>query len=193
MTARDVVLQELARRALCSGSFSIFHPEENDTDHLDCKAVLSHPAILAAVGELVYSLLDPRIAAVGGPTLGADPIAMSTCQASAGTKHEIRWFSIRQRHKKHGRQKLIEGDVHPDEWVALVDDFVTTGVSLKVAIEDCRGYGLKIGQVIVLVDELSGGLQAVRSKLGKLCVASTHSIFTKEEIMAYKLRSEDDI
>src|ERR1700690_228734 len=91
------------------GAYVLASGKESD-EYLDCKIALSHAEALPSLGRLFLSQIEPRVVAVGGLTMGADPIAVSTAQASAGGRN-LRWFSARKEPKKHGRRKLIEGDV----------------------------------------------------------------------------------
>ena len=100
--------------------------------------------------------------------MGADPIAMSASQASARTGHPVRWFSVRKEPKVHAKKKLVEGDVKPGERVAIVDDVVTTAKSTLQALAACVAEGLKVVQVIVLVDrQESNGLENLRTAAAK--------------------------
>jgi len=157
-------------------------------EYFDCKLALSQPAAMVAVGRLVLRLLDPTVTAIGGLTMGADPIAMSTAQASAATAHPVRWFSVRKEPKAHGQRKLVEGDVRRGERVAIVDDVVTTGKSTVQALKTCVGddLNLRVAQVIVLVDrEESNGLQILREAAAKAAGGAVPvvSVFRKSDIV----------
>ena len=150
-------------------------------EYFDCKLALSQPLAMSVLGSVVLEYLRPGVTAIGGLTMGSDPIAMSTCQASYSTKHEVRWFSVRKDAKVHGQKKLIEGDVTPGQRVAIVDDVVTSGSSTIKAIEACRSYGLEVAQVIVLVDrEQSNGLQNIQTVAGEIVPVT--AVFRKCEI-----------
>ncbi|HXN30230.1 MAG TPA: orotate phosphoribosyltransferase [Polyangiaceae bacterium] len=162
------------------GAYVLASGKESD-EYLDCKMALSHAEALPSLGRLFLSQIEPRVVAVGGLTMGADPIAVSTAQASAGGRN-LRWFSARKEPKKHGRRKLIEGDVSSGP-VAVVDDVVTTGGSTIDAIRKARADGLDVVQVIVLVDrEEEGGLGRIRAEAGPGVPVA--AIFKKSEIRA---------
>jgi len=155
---------------------------ERSPEYFDCKQALSQPEAMACLGELMLARLDPSVAAIGGLTMGADPIAMSTAQASAGTRHAVRWFTVRKEAKAHGQKRLVEGDAKPGVRVAIVDDVVTSGKSTIQAISAAREAGLEIVQVIVLVDRQQlNGLGNIRDAAGS---AKVEAIFTKTEIKA---------
>lgn len=182
MNARADLLHYLATEAyqfsdkpfrLASGKLS--------HEYLDCKLALSHPGAMAVLGQVFCELLAPQVVAIGGLTMGADPIAMSTCQASATRERPIRWFTVRKEPKAHGRRKLIEGSVTDGEHIAIVDDVVTSGESTIKAIRACRDEGLKIAQVIVLVDrEEQDGMDNIRRAAG--AGVGVSAVFTKSEI-----------
>lgn len=181
--ARAALLDELVRHAyqyspekpflLVSGQYS--------DEYLDCKLALSQPAAMAALGRVFLAHLKRPVAAIGGLTMGSDPIAMSTSQASHGTARPLRWFTVRKEAKGHGQKKLVEGSVKPGESVVVVDDVCTTGGSTVKAIEAARDFGLNVVQVIVLVDrEQSDGMANIQRAAGPDIEVS--AVFTKSEV-----------
>ena len=180
---KDKLLIQLAKYAYRCSPEKIFPLASGgmSNEYLDCKKALSHPDTMAILGPLIRARLSAGVIAVGGLTMGADPIAMSASQSSAGTNHPVRWFSVRKEPKKHGLQKLIEGAVQPGDRVVVVDDVVTSGGSTVKAIEACHAEKLVVVQVIVLVDrEQSNGIENIRAKAG----CPVEAICTKSEIAA---------
>lgn len=184
MTARTELLRQLARHAYKydpAGGFVLVSGKLSD-EYLDCKLALSQPVAMAALGRVFLDELSRDSVAIGGLTLGADPIAMSTAQVSAGSDRPVRWFTVRKESKSYGRKKLIEGAVEPGESVTVVDDVVTSGRSTIQAILACRDHGLQIAQVLVLVDrEESEGIAAIQREVGG---APVRAIYKKSEIQA---------
>lgn len=183
IAARSALLDELVRHAyqyspekpflLVSGQYS--------DEYLDCKLALSQPAAMAALGQVFLAQLTAPVVAIGGLTMGSDPIAMSTSQTSYGSAKPLRWFTVRKEAKGHGQKKLVEGSVKPGEAVAVVDDVCTTGGSTVKAIEAARDFGLEVAQVIVLVDrEQSDGMANIRRAAGDSVEVS--AIFTKSQV-----------
>jgi orotate phosphoribosyltransferase len=183
IAARSALLDELVRHAyqyspekpflLVSGQYS--------DEYLDCKLALSQPAAMAALGQVFLAQLTAPVVAIGGLTMGSDPIAMSTSQTSYGSAKPLRWFTVRKEAKGHGQKKLVEGSVKPGEAVAVVDDVCTTGGSTVKAIEAARDFGLEVAQVIVLVDrEQSDGMANIRRAAGDSVQVS--AIFTKSQV-----------
>jgi orotate phosphoribosyltransferase len=177
------LLELLAEHAYAysPGGFLLASGKVSD-EYLDCRAALSHAEALPLVGRLFVSHVEPRADAIGGLTMGADPIAIATSAASAGLR-PVRWFSVRKDAKEHGKKKVVEGDVKSGDSVVVVDDVVTTGGSTIQAIEKCRETGLKVVQVLVLVDrEQDGGLESIRVAAG--AGVPVRAMFTKSEVRA---------
>jgi orotate phosphoribosyltransferase len=191
MEPKKILLEELATFAYQFRSdeqnWFTLASGERSPEYLDCKLALSHPRAMAALGSVILNSVLREVVAIGGLTMGADPIAMSTCQASAATDHQIRWFVVRKDRKAHGQKKLIEGDVERGARVAVVDDVVTSGKSTIQAIEACREFGLNIAQVIVLVDrEQMDGFENIKRAAGPDVTVT--AIYRKSEIKEEWLR-----
>ena len=133
-------------------------------EYLDCRAALSDPETLRLVASLVLGKIHRHVAALGGLTMGADPIAIATSLMSLDDRDvndpKLGWFSVRKEPKKHGTRQLIEGSVVTGAKVAVVDDVATTGSSTIKAIQACQEQGLEVVQGVLLVDR--GGVAAIR-------------------------------
>ncbi len=149
-------------------------------EYLDCRAALSVPMVLNQVCEAVGPMLDPRIEAAGGLTMGADPLAVGLSLRSLHGQRPINWFSVRKEAKGHGRARQIEGTVRHGDKVCVLEDVVTSGRSTVAAIRACKAAGLEVCQVLVLVDRLQDGMQAIQREVGAR--ASIHSLFTINDI-----------
>ncbi len=147
-------------------------------EYLDCRAALSHPAVLQVVCAEMSMRMMPFVDAVGGLTMGADPIAIGTSLIHMFPS--TLWFSVRKQPKAHGKGRLIEGAVTPGMKVCVVDDVATTGGSTIQAIEACHNFGLDVVQVIVVVDREAGGLDNIRQKVPGTTWVS--ALYTKSEI-----------
>jgi orotate phosphoribosyltransferase len=145
-------------------------------EYLDCRAALSHPRVLSVVCSQMNARLVGDIEAIGGLTMGADPLAVGM---SIGA-FDARWFSVRKQAKAHGKGKLIEGAVTPGMRVCVVDDVATTGGSTIQAIQACHEFSLDVRQVIVLVDREAGGLDNIRQHVPATTWVS--ALVTKSEI-----------
>jgi orotate phosphoribosyltransferase len=134
--------------------------------YVDAKrAILRQPAF-GAVGELVAEAARRLgAAAVGGMTMGADPIASAALAAPGG--EELLAFFVRKEKKRHGLQRWVEGPLlEPGTRVLVVEDVVTTGGSTVKAIERCRGEELEILGTVSVLDRLAGGAEAIAAAGG---------------------------
>lgn len=136
--------------------------------YFDCERTTTYAPALPLLGEAFYRLLDRTVTAVGGLTRGADPIADAVAFYSVVRgERPVNAFSVRKEPKSHGTGRWLEGSVEPGETVAVVDDVVTSGGSVIRALERCREEGLRVAQVLVLVDrEEQDGMARVRAAAG---------------------------
>jgi len=156
--------------------------------YLECKLTTFYATALPLVGEVLYEMVkEHAVAAVGGLTQGADPLALATSYCSAMQGDPIQAFSVRKEPKQHGARRWIEGCVNPGDAVFVLDDVVTTGGSTIQAIRTCRKEDLDVRGVLVLVDrEEDNGLTNIQTELGgDLPVLS---VFKRTEIEAYRRR-----
>jgi orotate phosphoribosyltransferase len=163
LDARDRLLEALRRDGLVIGEVTLASGR-TAAYYVDARrALLAHRAF-TAVGELAASEARRLGAkAVGGPTLGADPIA---CAAIAADE-QLKGFFVRKERKEHGLQRWIEGPpIEPGERALVVEDVVTSGGSLVTAIERVREEGIEVVGALSVVDRLAGGAAAIRAALG---------------------------
>lgn len=102
--------------------------------------------------------------AVGGLTLGADPIAYAICHSSAGTARPIRAFTVRKEPKAHGTGKQVEGPLASGDHVVIVEDVITTGGSAEKAVDAVQRAGAVVLGVLALVDREEGGREHLERK-----------------------------
>ena len=125
------------------------------------------PDGLSLIGTLGLSALRNarwEVDAIGGLTLGADPIAYAISYASAHTASPIRAFTVRKEAKVHGTGKLIEGPFESGDRVVIVEDVITTGGSAARAVDAVRAAGGEILGVLALVDREEGGRETLEAK-----------------------------
>ena len=133
------------------------------------------------LSEILYliKISDLGVDAIGGLTLGADPIANAVSYTSRIKEHDINTFVVRKTAKEHGLKKDIEGDVGKGSKVVIVDDVVTTGQSTIEAIRKAKKLGLEIVKVIVLVDrQEQSGKENIQNE-----GIDFESIVTKKELL----------
>jgi orotate phosphoribosyltransferase len=157
-TARERLIAELREHALVIGEVTLTSGQKADY-YVDAKRATLLPAGFRAMGELVAAEAE-RVGAtaVGGTTMGADPIACSALAAGAPVKA----FFVRKERKEHGLQRWIEGpELEPGERCLVVEDVVTTGGSAIHAIERVREEGFEVAGVVTVLDRLTGGADAI--------------------------------
>jgi orotate phosphoribosyltransferase len=168
--ARERLLAELREHALLIGSFVL--TSGRTAEYLvDAKRAILRPAGFRALAELIAEQARAWDAtAVGGMTMGADPIA---CAALAGGA-EVKAFFVRKEVKGHGLSRRIEGPpLDAGERCMIVEDVVTTGGSTIRALDAVREEGHEICGVVAICDRLAGGAEAIEQAAGAPFVALT--------------------
>jgi orotate phosphoribosyltransferase len=155
----------LAKRSAKRGNFTLASGKESNF-YIDARLTTMSPEGLSIIGTLALSTLRRtgwEIDAVGGLTLGADPISYAISYASADSDHPLRAFTVRKETKAHGTGKLIEGPFREGDRVAVIEDVITTGGSALRAIEAVRAAKGTVAGVLALVDREEGGRQAIEA------------------------------
>jgi orotate phosphoribosyltransferase len=162
-TARERLIGELREHALVIGEVTLTSGRKASY-YVDAKRAILLPDGFRALGELVAAEAERVDAtAVGGTTMGADPIACAALAAGAPVKA----FFVRKDRKEHGLQRWIEGPpLEPGERCLVVEDVVTTGGSTIHAIERVREEGFEVAGVVGVLDRLSGGADAISAAAG---------------------------
>lgn len=146
--------------------------------YVDCRPVSHSARGLALIGEILFEMVqDLDIKAAGGLTMGADPLAHALALVSYQKGRPIDAFSVRKFTKDYGAGGLIVGPVAPGDPVAMLEDVITTGGSLRQAISAARDFGLVVRGVIILVDRQEGGRETVEE-----LVRPVRAVFTLEEL-----------
>jgi len=163
MDARQRLIAELRHHALVVGRVTLSSGAEADY-YVDAKRATLRPAGFAALGELVAEEARLRGAtAVGGLTMGADPVA---CAALAGGA-DVKAFFVRKESKAHGLQRRVEGPLLDDsDRCLVVEDVVTSGGSTVQAIEALQADGRRIVGVLSVLDRLAGGGERIVAAAG---------------------------
>jgi orotate phosphoribosyltransferase len=158
--ARERLIAELREHALVIGEVTLTSGATAQY-YVDAKRAILLPAGFRALGELVAAEAERSGAgAVGGMTMGADPIACAALAAGA----QVKAFFVRKERKAHGLQRWIEGPQLDDgERCLIVEDVVTTGGSTVKAIERVREEGFEVVGVVSVLDRLAGGAEAIEA------------------------------
>jgi orotate phosphoribosyltransferase len=161
--ARARLVSELREHALVIGEVTLTSGATAQY-YVDAKRAILMPAGFRALGELVAAEAGRAGAtAVGGMTMGADPVACAALAAGA----QVKAFFVRKEKKQHGLQRWIEGPpLEPGERCLIVEDVVTTGGSTVRAIERVREEGLDVAGVVSVLDRLAGGREAIEAAAG---------------------------
>ena len=164
-TARETLLGELRQHALVIGEVTLSSGRTAQY-YVDAKRALLRPTAYRAAGELVAAEAAERGAkAVGGMTMGADPLACAAIGSEGGDG--LVAFFVRKERKEHGLQRWIEGPVlEAGARCLVVEDVVTTGGSTLRAIERIKEEGLEVAGVTAVVDRLAGGGEAIEEAAG---------------------------
>ncbi|MCA9116748.1 MAG: orotate phosphoribosyltransferase [Planctomycetaceae bacterium] len=160
MDNRERLIQLFRERALQFGDFTLVSGQKS-TWYLDGKQVTLHSHGLHLVAEGLLDLLaDVEYDAIGGMSIGADPIVGGMLSVAAERGQELTGFMVRKEAKGHGTNRYVEGPVQPGQRVVILDDVVTTGGSALKAAERAREFGCEVVQAVGIVDRLQGGAEA---------------------------------
>jgi orotate phosphoribosyltransferase len=161
MSDRANLLQLIRDLAVVHGRVVLSSGREADY-YVDLRRVTLHHAAAPLVGRVMLDVTaDWRYEAVGGLTLGADPVAAAMLHAAAGRGHGVDAFVVRKEGKAHGLQRRIEGPDVTGRRVLAVEDTSTTGASVLAAVEALTEAGAEVAGVAVVVDRGAG--DAVRA------------------------------
>ena len=163
MPDHDRLLTLLAERSARRGLFTLASGRES-TLYIDARLTTMSPEGLSLIGPMGIDALTQAswdVSAVGGLTLGADPMSYAIAYASASTHRPLRAFTVRKEVKAYGTGRLIEGPFRVGDRVAVIEDVITTGGSALRAVEAIRAGGGVVVGVLSLVDREEGGREAI--------------------------------
>jgi orotate phosphoribosyltransferase len=161
---RQTLLDLITDEAVFHGDFTLSSGKKA-TYYVDMrKLTLDHRAA-PGIGRIMLDLIsDLDVVAVGGLTLGADPIANSVLHASVTTDRPLDAFVVRKEPKDHGRGRQIEGADVAGKRVVVLEDTSTTGQSALKAVEALRKEGAEVVAVAVIVDRKTGAQAAIEAE-----------------------------
>ncbi len=165
ITRKRLIEHLRANAVRTDGPFTLRSGETTDW-YIDARQTTFDGAGAAAVGSSVLAVLEPSVTAVGGMTMGADPISVATAIAAHEAGRDIRSFSIRKEAKDHGTGGRLAGPVRADDRIAVVDDTTTTGGALEEAVNVVRSEGCVVVQAVALVDRSEGKVSRMMRKAG---------------------------
>ena len=162
----------LLDKSVRTGTFTLASGKQSDL-YIDCRVTALDPFGAALIGDLGWHAVRSKIHsehlkidAIGGMTLGADPISLAVGMTSASKNPDeaLQVFTVRKEPKGHGAGKQIEGNFKSGDTVIVVDDVITTGGSTLKAIDAIEAAGGKIAFCLVLVDREEGGREAIEAR-----------------------------
>ena len=157
---REALHALIRERALKFGDFTLVSGKKAKY-YLDCKQVTLDAEGARWVGEGILDVLGENLPdSVGGMSIGADPITGAVVTLAGVAGKSLKGFMVRKEPKGHGTNKYVDGPVEAGQTAVIVEDVVTTGGSSILAIDRCEEFGLKISQVIAIVDRMEGGRKA---------------------------------
>lgn len=164
MNHRARLIEILREKSVRTGTFTLASGKTSDF-YVDARQTSLNAEGAWLIGTLVHEMLAPGVTAVGGLTMGADPVACSTAAVSWAAGKPIHAFLIRKEAKGHGTGQYCEGlgSVPKGSHVAILEDTSTTGGSLLLAVERAEAAGLEVVQCITVVDRLDGAGAAVEA------------------------------
>ena len=163
-TARARLLDLIKAKAIVYGKVTLSSGREADY-YVDLRRITLDGAAAPLVGEVMLDLVSAVDAeAVGGLTLGADPVAAAMLHAAAGRGRHLDAFVVRKEGKAHGLQRRIEGPDVAGRRVLAVEDTSTTGGSVLTAVAALREAGADVVAVAVIVDRDTGAREAIEAQ-----------------------------
>ena len=204
---RTALLDLIATHSFKLGDFTLASGQRSDY-YIDCRITTLHAEGGRLSGLVLYDYIRehvPHAEAVGGLTMGADPLVSNTASASAWALADhneiielssaleleaedpgpaptlIQGFLVRKAEKTHGTGRRIEGFLKPGAQVVIVDDVCTTGGSTITAIEAAREAGMIVAGVLCLVDREQGGRAHIEATVPGVPFLS---VFTATEVRA---------
>jgi len=187
-SAREQLLNLLATNSFRLGEFTLSSGAKSDY-YIDCRTTTLHAQGAELTGRIFLELIQKQgwqPQALGGLTMGADPIVVATSVISSQAGAPMHGFLVRKAEKAHGMGRRVEGFQEKGARVVIVDDVCTTGSSTIQAIEAAREFGFNIAGVACLVERLeAGGRPAVEKAAAP---APFITIFTSNDVKAAHLK-----
>ena len=154
---KERLVELLRELSVKTGHFVLASGRESDL-YVDARQTTLNAEGASLVGRLVADRLHPDVVAVGGMTMGADPIATAASLAASTAGKPVHAFLIRKNLKDHGTGRWVEGraSVPDGAKVCIVEDTTTTGGSLLAAVERAEAAGLQVVQTLTVVDREEG-------------------------------------
>jgi orotate phosphoribosyltransferase len=178
LNERDRLLELLRTRSLEKRLVTLSSGRTSDF-YVDCKRVTLDPEGAYLTAKLFLKMISPGISAVGGLTLGADPLVASIAVLGHVQGRKLSALIVRKEPKKHGTMSFVEGPIlEKGTQVAVIEDVVTSGASILRAIERIAAEGYQPVQALAILDRMEGGREALEARGYRL-----ESIFTRDDLL----------
>ncbi len=177
--SREALIEMLRGRSLLTDGPYTLRSGELSQWYLDGRRTTMDGEGATLVGRVVLGVVDPSAGAIGGLTMGADPIAIATAVVAHQAGIALRAFSVRKEAKAHGLGGRIVGPLEEGEAVAVLEDTTSTGGAFVEAIKVMQNAGYEVVQAIAVVDRSTGEVPKIMSDLGIPYVA----LVTPEDLL----------
>ncbi len=181
--AREALKSIILKNSIKFGDF-ILASGRKSSYYIDARLTTLDPAGAHLIGSLIFSRikalgLEPD--AIGGLTMGADPIALAVAMKSEEAGEPIQAIVVRKEVKGHGRKRRIEGNFKPGDDIVVVEDVGSTGSSAVEAVKAIREEGGVVIHVFIVVDRMMGAMEALEN-----AGVSAEAIFRIDELLGRK-------
>jgi orotate phosphoribosyltransferase len=174
---RKRLMQIILERSFRLGDFTLTSGKKSDY-YVDCRTTTLHPEGAYLVAKLLFPMVKEAEAdAVGGLTLGADPVTAAVIVESFRQGSPVRGFIVRKEQKSHGRGLKIEGNLESGDRAVVLEDVITTGGSALKAVGAAKEAGAEVSVVLAIVDREEGGREAIEKE-----GLAVRSLFTASEL-----------
>lgn len=163
-TERDRLRQMLLDRSMRFGEF-VLSSGATSNYYIDVRKTSLHPDGLRMISKMFYELLQAdHVTAIGGLTMGADPLVTGVMLYSAERGRPLEGFLVRRTSKEHGTRGQVEGNLAGHKRVAILDDVITSGESSIIAAEAAESYKAEVVRVLAVVDRAQGAAQIFQQR-----------------------------
>jgi orotate phosphoribosyltransferase len=161
---RDRLRDMLLERSMRFGEF-VLSSGATSSYYIDVRKTSLHPEGLRLISQLFFELLEgENVTAVGGLTLGADPLVAGVMLYSAEKERPLDGFLVRRTAKDHGTRGQVEGNLAGHRRVAILDDVITSGESALIAAEAAESYKAEVARIIAVVDRAQGATRIFQQR-----------------------------
>jgi len=161
---RERLRQMLLERSMRFGEFTL-SSGVTSSYYIDVRKTSLHPEGLKLISEMFWEVLEKdQITAIGGLTLGADPLVAGLMLHAASRGKPLEGFLVRPAAKDHGTRGQVEGNLAGHKRIAILDDVITSGESALIAAEAAESYKAKVVRVVAVVDRAQGAQQVFQEK-----------------------------